>query len=82
MVGKNLEYRTEEIEVGTNIFRTVDYAFEPGDGKVTIYMRYAGKRIDPFEVWGPLVVDNFERALTLVTLWARWLYEIEQEPGD
>ena len=63
MVGKNLEYRTEEIEVGTNIFRTVDYAFEPGDGKVTIYMRYAGKRIDPFEVWGPLVVDNFERAM-------------------
>lgn len=78
MVDKNLEYRSEEIEVGTNVFKTVDYAFEPGDGKVTIYMRYDGKRIDPFEVWGRLVIDNHERALVLVRMWARWLYEDEQ----
>lgn len=82
MVGKDLEYRTEEIEVATNVFRTVDYAFEPSDRKVTIYMTYAGKQIEPFEVWGPLVVDNFSRAFNLVTLWARWLYDIEQDAGD
>ena len=81
MVNTGMEYRTEQIEVGTNIFKTVQYAFEPGDGKVTIFMRYDGVEIDPIQVIGPLIINNYERALVLVRMWARYLYDEDQAAG-
>lgn len=76
-----MEYRTEEIEVGTDKFKTVEYAFQPGDGEVTIFMRYDGTQIDPIRVIGPLIINNHERALVLVRIWARYLYDEDQAMG-
>lgn len=79
---QTMEYRTEEIEVGTDEFKTVEYAFHLGDGEVTIFMRYDGTQIDPIQVVGPLIINNHERALVLVRMWARDLYDEDQAASD
>ncbi len=73
-----MEYKKLDIEVGRNVFRSVAYAWQADDDKVTVNIVYEGQPIDPLEFWPPLLITNDQRADDLVRLMARWLYDEEK----
>ncbi|MBT8077132.1 MAG: hypothetical protein KJO31_01085 [Gammaproteobacteria bacterium] len=73
-----MEYTAKRIEVDPGIHRLIEYAFDHETGKAVISMRYEGRQLNPFVIYGPLVVDSEERALEMVEVWTRWLYRDEK----
>lgn len=74
-----MKHKTEEIEVGNGVYRTVEYALQEIGDRVNISMRYDGQQLDPFDVCGPIYLSNLDRAHDLVVLVARWLYDEEKK---
>jgi len=77
-----MEYVAEKIEVGTGVYRSVEYAWRDDGEKATIWMRYEGDEIDPIVIWPPQKIINDEHALTIVRQYARDLYAEEKASGD
>ena len=72
-----MQYTTKRIEVDSGVHRLVEYGFDHETGKSVISMRYEGKQLNPFVIYGPIVANSESRALELVELWTRWLYREE-----
>ena len=73
-----MQYTTKRIEVDSGVHRLVEYAFDHETGKSVISMRYEGKQLNPFVIYGPIVVDSDNRALEIVEVLTRWLYRKEK----
>ena len=76
-----MQYRTKRIEVGDDVHRLVEFAYTNEPGKAVISMRYEGRQLNPFVIYGPVVVDTDERASDFVQLLTRWLYKGEANAG-
>jgi len=72
-----MQYRTKRIEVGDGVHRLVEFAFTNEPGKAVISMRYEGRQLNPFVIYGPVVIDTEKRASEFVQLLTRWLYDGE-----
>lgn len=73
-----MEYTTKRIEVDTGIHRLVEFGYATEPGKFVVSMRYEGRQLNPFVIYGPLAVESEARALDMVTVWTRWLYDEEK----
>ena len=82
MVGSGMEFKSERIEVGCNVYRSVQYKWHRNGEKTTILMRYEGDEIDPILISPPQIISNDEHALTIVRLYAMSLYDEEKASGD
>ena len=81
MVSTEMEYKTEQVEVGTEVFRSVEYAWQTDGNSTTFFLKYEGDDIDPMKI-RLVVVQNENQALDLVRMWAGNLYRQEEQAPD
>ena len=73
-----MEYTSKRIEVDSGIHRLIEFAYATEPGKLVVSMRYEGRQLNPFVIYGPIAVETEDRTLDLVTIWTRWLYDEEK----
>ena len=76
-----MEFKTEEIEVGHKVYRSVDYAWLTEGDSTTFFMRYEGDEIEPLEIRRVKFQDD-EQALNMIRMWAGVLYREEKQASD
>ena len=71
-----MEYKAEQVEVGTDVFRSVEYAWQTDGNNTTFFMRYEGDDLIPMEI-RRATFQNEEQVLNMIRMWAGILYRQE-----